>query len=149
MGKTPAKAQAMSTNFLSTLAPTAAVALGGAIGAAARYQVGLLTVRWAAPGSQFPWGTLTVNIAGSFIMGALLGWFARGGGDSENLRVFIIAGILGGFTTFSAFSAELLTMLHRGQGLLALGYGTASIVAGVAACLIGLIAAQMIGMGAS
>ncbi len=139
----------MSSSFLSSLTPTLVVALGGAIGAAARYQVGLLTIRWAGPGAQFPWGTFTVNIVGSLVMGALLGWFARGGGDSENLRVFLIAGLMGGFTTFSAFSAELVTMMHRGQALLALGYGTASIIAGMAAFLVGLIAMQMAGMSAS
>ncbi len=139
----------MSTAFLSSLSPTFVVAIGGAIGAAARYQVGLLTIRWFGPEAQFPWGTLTVNVIGSLIMGALLGWFARGGGDSENLRVFLIAGLMGGFTTFSAFSAELVTMVHRGQGLLALGYGSASVIAGMAAFLIGLIAMQMSGMSAS
>ena len=123
------------------------VALGGGIGAAARYQVGLLSVRWAGAGSTFPWGTLTVNIVGSLIMGALLGWFAKGGGESENLRVFLIAGLMGGFTTFSAFSAELVTMMHRGQAMLAFGYGIGSVALGRIAFLVCLIAMQMAGMG--
>lgn len=135
----------MSSGTSLSLIPTLFVALGGAIGAAARYQVGLLTVRLAGPGTQFPWGTLTVNLAGSFIMGALLGWFAKGGADSENLRVFLIAGLMGGFTTFSAFSAEMVTMVYRGQVGLAAGYLAASVIAGMAAFAIGLVAAQSVG----
>lgn len=127
------------------------VAIGGGIGAAARYQVGLLSIRWAGNsgslGSTFPWGTLTVNIVGSLIMGAMLGWFAKGGGESENLRVFLVAGLMGGFTTFSAFSAELVTMMHRGQALMAFGYGVGSVALGMIAFLGGLIAMQMAGMG--
>lgn len=94
------------------------------------------------PEAQFPWGTLTVNVLGSLIMGALLGWFAKTGTGGENLRLFLTVGILGGFTTFSAFSAELVTMLHRSEFALAAGYGAASVVAGMAAFLVGLIAAQ-------
>ena len=121
--------------------PTFVVALGGAIGAAARYQVGNLMIRLAGPHSQFPWGTLTVNILGSLIMGVALGWFARGGADSENLRLFLVAGLMGGFTTFSAFSAEMVTMMHRGEMTSALIYVAVSVIAGMAAFLIGLVGA--------
>jgi CrcB protein len=134
----------MSNSFLASSLPTLVVALGGAIGAGARYQVGLVTARWAGPGALIPWGTLTVNVVGSLVMGALLGWFARGGAESENLRVFLIAGLMGGFTTFSAFSAEMVTMVYRGQVGLAAGYLAASVIAGMAAFAIGLVATQSV-----
>ncbi|MEM1052371.1 MAG: fluoride efflux transporter CrcB [Pseudomonadota bacterium] len=134
----------MSSSILSSLTPTLAVALGGAIGAAGRYHVGLITMRLAGPHSDFPWGTFTVNIVGSLIMGVLLGWFARGGADSENLRLFLIAGLMGGFTTFSAFSAEMVTMIHRGEISSALIYAGVSVIAGMAAFLFGLVGAQSV-----
>ena len=132
----------MSTQILTSLMPTLAVALGGAIGAAARFQVGSLATRLAGPHTDFPWGTLSVNIIGSLIMGLLLGWFAKGGTDSENLRLFLVAGLMGGFTTFSAFSAEMVTMLHRGEMTSALIYVSVSVIAGMAAFLIGLVGVQ-------
>ncbi len=132
----------MASGFFSSIIPTLMVALGGAIGAAARFQVGQIAARWAGSGAQFPWGTLTVNVLGSLIMGALLGWFAKTGSGGENLRLFLTVGIMGGFTTFSAFSAELVTMLHRSEFGLAAGYIAVSVVAGIAAFLIGLIGAQ-------
>jgi len=133
----------MSSQILTSIMPTLAVALGGAIGAGARYQVGSLMARLAGPHSTFPWGTLSVNILGSFVMGMLLGWFAKGGADSENLRLFLVAGLMGGFTTFSAFSAEMVTMLHRGEMSSALIYVTVSVFAGMAAFLVGLVGVQM------
>ena len=133
----------MSSQILTSLMPTLAVALGGAIGAGARYQVGNLVSRLAGPHSTFPWGTLSVNILGSFIMGLLLGWFAKGGADGDNLRLFLVAGLMGGFTTFSAFSAEMVTMLHRGEMSSALIYVTVSVFAGMAAFLVGLVGVQM------
>ncbi|WP_349514364.1 fluoride efflux transporter CrcB [Erythrobacter sp. NFXS35] len=132
---------------LSPLAASALVAGGGALGALARYQTGrllsyLLGQRTA---EGFPWATLSVNIVGSLLMGALLGWLARGTASAETaetMRLAIGVGLLGGFTTFSAFSAELVTMLYRGQMIEALGYGAVSLGAGMAAIFIGLIAAQ-------
>lgn len=139
----------MSTGTSLSIAPSLFVALGGALGAAARYHVGLFMSRLAGSGEQFPWGTLTVNLVGSLIMGALLGWFAKGGladgAHSDNLRVFLIVGLMGGFTTFSAFSAEMVTMVYRGQVGLAAGYLAASVIAGMAAFAIGLVAAQSVG----
>ncbi len=135
----------MSSGASLSIIPTLFVALGGAVGAAARFQVGLMMARLTGPGITFPWGTLTVNLAGSFVMGALLGWFAKGGGDSENLRVFLIVGLMGGFTTFSAFSAEMVTMVYRGQVGMAAGYVAASVIAGMAAFAIGLVATQSLG----
>src|SRR3546814_16393843 len=87
------------------------VMTGGGIGAGLRYLCG----RWALAlfGPGYPWGTLSVNIAGSLAMGLLAGVLARTGG-SEQIRLFIGVGLLGGFTTFSALSLELYEMLLRG-----------------------------------
>lgn len=135
----------MTATASSPLAASALVAAGGALGALARYQVGRLMTNLAGPGNAFPWATLSVNIIGSLAMGALVGWLARGTTSdqaAESLRLLIGVGLLGGFTTFSAFSAELVTMLHRGQTGMAAGYAAASLVAGMAAMIAGLIAAQ-------
>lgn len=129
----------------SPLFASLSVAAGGAVGSVLRYQIGRLVTNLAGPGNAFPWGTLAVNIAGSLAMGALIGWLARGTlseQSAEPLRLLVGVGLLGGFTTFSAFSSELVTMLHRGQAGLAAGYAAASLVAGMAAIIIGLVAAQ-------
>ena len=141
------KGLGMTITASSPLAASALVAAGGATGAVARYQLGRLVTHMAGPGSGFPWGTLSVNLLGSLLMGALLGWFARGSlaaETAENLRLLVGVGLLGGFTTFSAFSAELVTMLHRGQMADAALYGAASLFAGLAALLAGLIIAQSV-----
>jgi CrcB protein len=130
---------------ISPLMASLNVAIGGAVGSVLRYHAGRWVSDLAGPGNAFPWGTLAVNIAGSLAMGGLIGWLARGTlaeGSGEPLRLLVGVGLLGGFTTFSAFSAELVTMLHRGQPGLAAGYVAASLVAGVAAVVIGLVAAQ-------
>ncbi|MBI1402653.1 MAG: fluoride efflux transporter CrcB [Porphyrobacter sp.] len=130
---------------ISPLVASLNVALGGGVGAVLRYHAGRAVAHLAGPGNAFPWATLTVNILGSLAMGALLGWLARGTASApaaESLRLLVGVGLLGGFTTFSAFSAELVTMLHRGQPGLAAGYAAASLVAGMAAMIVGLIAAQ-------
>lgn len=121
------------------------VAGGGAAGSVLRYHAGRLVSGLAGAGNAFPWGTLAVNIAGSLLMGALIGWLARGTlaeQTAESARLLLGVGVLGGFTTFSAFSGELVTMLHRGQPGLAAGYVAASVIAGAAAVVIGLVAAQ-------
>ncbi len=131
----------------SPLFASLSVAAGGAAGSVLRYQLGRAVSHLAGPGNIFPWGTLSINILGSLAMGALLGWLARGSMNpqsAEPLRLLIGVGLLGGFTTFSAFSSELVTMLHRGQAMLAFGYAAASLIAGMAAVIIGLVAAQSI-----
>ncbi len=130
---------------ISPLVASLNVAVGGAAGSVLRYHAGRVVGQLAGTGNAFPWGTLAVNIIGSLAMGALVGWLARGTmttPQAEPLRLLIGVGLLGGFTTFSAFSSELVTMLHRGQTMLALGYAAASLVAGMAAIIIGLVAAQ-------
>ena len=115
------------------------VMLGGAIGAALRYLVGLAALRGLGP--DYPWGTLIVNLSGGLLMGLLAGILARGGGDDE-LRAFLGVGILGGFTTFSAFSLETANMIERGQLLGAAGYSLASLVGAVAMLFVGLFVAR-------
>lgn len=88
-----------------------AVAAGGALGACARHAVNILSLRMMGPG--FPWGTLTVNIAGSLLLGALVGYLALKGHISPEWRAFLVVGVLGAFTTFSAFSMDSVLLAER------------------------------------
>ena len=112
------------------------VALGGAIGAGARHLVNLSAMR--AFGLGFPVGTLFVNIVGSFAMGVAAGYFAFRGESSMALRLFLTTGILGGFTTFSAFSLETVLLFERGQVGLAALYVAGSVAGSVAGLIAGL-----------
>ena len=114
------------------------VFLGAGIGGALRHGVNLGCARYC--GVAFPWGTLTVNVAGSFIMGALAAWlaFRAGEGWSQPLRLFLATGILGGFTTFSAFSLDAVLIWERGEAGLAAAYVAASVVLSIAGLLAGL-----------
>jgi CrcB protein len=116
--------------------PVALTMIGGAIGAGARYLASTAALR--AFGIQFPWGTLGINIAGGFFMGVLVASLSRFGGEGEPWRLFFGVGVLGGFTTFSAFSLETWTMIERGQALPAIGYIAASVIGSVAALALGL-----------
>lgn len=109
------------------------VALGGAIGASLRYLTGLTAIRLAGPG--FPWGTLAVNILGSFAMGLIVVLLAKTG---NRMAPFLMTGVLGGFTTFSAFSLDTLTLIERGQTGLAALYATASVLGALTAVFAGL-----------
>jgi len=114
----------------------AAVAAGGALGAALRY----LGVRWATqafPG--FPWGTLMVNVAGSLVMGLVaVALMERFPGSWGRLAPFLMTGVLGGFTTFSAFSLDALFLIERGRMLAALGYVAGSVGLAILALWAGL-----------
>ena len=113
------------------------VALGGAIGAAGRYGAGRAAMR-LLPGA-WPWGTFFVNVTGSFAMGLVAGWLALKGADShQNAKLFLATGVLGGFTTFSAFSLEVVEMLRADAMARAAAYAGASIGLGVAALILGL-----------
>ena len=117
------------------------VAAGGALGAVARYGVGTLAGRLGT--SHWPWGTLTVNVVGGLLMGALTGWLAfRGGLHAESIRLFAAVGILGGFTTFSAFSLETALMIEKRQLALAGGYVAASVLLSILALFVGLMVAR-------
>ena len=113
--------------------------LGGAVGAGARHLVGRLTL--AAFGSAFPWGTLAVNLLGGLCMGLLAGVLARGGG-SEGWRLLLGTGVLGGFTTFSAFSLDAVTMAQRGDVGVAAMYVLASVAGAILALVGGLYLAR-------
>lgn len=118
------------------------VAAGGAIGASARYGLGLAALR-LAPTAVWPWGTFAANLIGGLLMGLLAGWLAlRGGAGQEPVRLFAAVGVLGGFTTFSAFSLETLLMIERRQWALAGGYVALSVVLSVAALFVGLMIAR-------
>jgi CrcB protein len=124
------------------------VALGGAIGSVLRYQMG----RWVTWGlgaqavTMFPWATLAVNAVGSVLMGLLAGWLARfGPGNGEELRLLLGVGVLGGFTTFSAFSLELVMLMQRGQLLYALLYLVLSVALGVTGLIFGLAVMRLAG----
>jgi CrcB protein len=105
------------------------VAAGGALGAGARYLVNVATMRALGPG--FPWATIVVNVAGSFLMGMLVVWLARRGGTGW--APFLMTGVLGGFTTFSAFSLDVATLWERGEAGLAAAYALGSVVLSVGA----------------
>ena len=112
------------------------VALGGAIGASLRHLVNLAGLRLL--GGQFPWGTVTVNIVGSFAMGLFIAFMARQALGSQELRLFVTTGILGGFTTFSAFSLDFAALWERGAVSLAFAYAAGSVVLSIAALFAGL-----------
>lgn len=112
------------------------VALGGALGASARYLVTGAMLRWL--GDSFPYGTLAVNVAGSLVMGVLAGLAVRHAGFSAELRAFLLVGVLGGFTTFSAFSLDVIILMQRGASNLAVVYILGSVMVSVAALAAGL-----------
>ena len=116
-----------------------AVSLGAAIGAMARWGAGLwLNARWAG----FPLGTLFVNCVGGLLIGMALFWFERS--PNELVRLLVVTGVLGGFTTFSSFSAESLVMLQRGEWPLAVAHTTAHVVGSLAAAALGFRLAQLL-----
>src|SRR4051794_12275069 len=112
------------------------VFLGAGIGGALRHGVNVGAAR--AYGYGFPYGTLIVNVAGSFAMGLLAGYFAFRPGVPQHLRLFLTTGLLGGFTTFSAFSLDTALLIERNAYGLALGYAVGSVAASVAALFLGL-----------
>ena len=111
------------------------VVVGGGIGAGIRHLTNMGALRLVGP--NFPWGTMAINIVGSFAMGLFIAMLVRRGGSSE-LRLFVATGIFGGFTTFSAFSLDFATLWERGSALQALGYALASVIGAIIALFLGL-----------
>ena len=123
-----------STRMIST----ALVFLGAGIGGVLRHGVNVVSPRWLGMG--FPYGTMAINILGSGLMGLVAGWFAfkAGASASQDLRLFLATGILGGFTTFSAFSLDAVLLWERGEAMLAAGYVIGSVVVSLLALIGGL-----------
>ena len=113
-----------------------AVAFGGAVGAVGRYLAVTQVSHWL--GGSFPYGTLTVNVVGSFIMGALIEVFALAWSPSQMIRAFLTVGCLGAFTTFSTFSMETVLLVERGETGQAAIYALASVILSVLGFFAGL-----------
>ena len=111
------------------------VVVGGGIGAGIRHLANMGALRLVGP--NYPWGTMAINIVGSFAMGLFIAILVRRGGSNE-VRLFVATGILGGFTTFSAFSLDFATLWERGATLPAFGYALASVIGAIIALFLGL-----------
>lgn len=114
------------------------VAIGGALGASARYLTNVAAMRVLGPG--FPWATITVNVLGSFLMGVVVVVLAHK--DATRLAPFLMTGVLGGFTTFSAFSLDVLSLWERGETGLAATYVAGSVALSLAAIVAGMVAVR-------
>lgn len=119
---------------------TLIIALGGAIGASLRHLTGLVLLRLIGPG--FPFGTLTVNVVGSFAMGLLVATLARMEPVAPEWRLFLGTGLLGGFTTFSAFSLDAALLYERGELGLAGAYVAMSVILSLCGLFLGLWVAR-------
>ena len=121
---------------------SALVVIGGACGALARYWIGSTLAAWF--GREFPWGTLTVNVVGSFVIGLLfVVLIERTPTAAEAWRALLVVGFLGGLTTFSAFSIETVTLLQSGQMLRAFANVSTNLLLGFGACWLGLTLARV------
>lgn len=116
------------------------VALGGAIGACLRHLINTGAARLST--SAFPWWTIVINVVGCFVMGLFIGSLARRGETSDGLRLFVATGVLGGFTTFSAFSLDFASLWQRGELFGALGYAIGSVILSLIAVFVGLWVAR-------
>jgi CrcB protein len=126
-----------------SLVTLALVAFGGALGAVARLGATALAARLA--GAGFPWGTLSVNVVGSLAMGVAAGLLLERAGDlSHRAAPFLMTGVLGGFTTFSAFSLDALTLIERGRTAAALAYAGGSVALSLLALWAGISAVRFV-----
>jgi fluoride exporter len=103
-----------------------AVAIGGAVGSVLRYLVGIESGRLF--GTEFPWGTLIINVSGSFLIGVFAALFATKWNAQPSAKVFLIVGICGGYTTFSTFALDVWYLIERGQLVASLAYILASVI---------------------
>lgn len=124
----------------SFLTASLLVAAGGALGSWLRFCVGRAWLVAIGPSraGAFPWATLSVNVVGSVAMGLVVGWLARAGTGGEALRLLLAVGLLGGFTTFSSFSLEVVSLIQRAQPGLAAFYMAISLGAGLIGLWLGL-----------
>ena len=120
-----------------------AVAVGGAIGSVGRFW--LTAAMTGLTGPRFPWGTLLINVLGSFVIGLVAGFTLTPArvGMHPDIRIFLMTGVCGGFTTFSAFSLQTLELLQAGETVPALGYAVGSVVLCVAATWCGWVVARL------
>ncbi|PIW31174.1 MAG: fluoride efflux transporter CrcB [Rhodobacterales bacterium CG15_BIG_FIL_POST_REV_8_21_14_020_59_13] len=119
------------------------IAAGGALGAVSRHLTGQFFLRTIGP--DWPYGTFAVNVLGGLIMGGFIGWLAQAGrADANELRAFFAVGALGGFTTFSAFSLDVVLMIERRAYGDAIGYVAASVILSILALFVGLMIARRI-----
>lgn len=118
------------------------VFVGGGVGSMLRHGVNVSAARLA--GTAFPCGTLAVNVTGSLVMGLFAGYFAFRGDASQSWRLFLMTGILGGYTTFSAFSLDTALLYERGETALALAYVLASVGLSVLGLFAGLALARQL-----
>ena len=119
----------------------AVLAIGGAMGVNARYWLSVWMARWTSP--RFPWATVTINVAGSFAIGFIVVILAHRW-PHPLARLFLMTGFLGGFTTFSAFTYETLTLWEKGDRNLALANTLGSVVAGLVAVTLGVALARAV-----
>ena len=112
------------------------IALGGGVGSFLRHIISSIIARNL--GTHFPFGTLSVNIIGSFAMGVIIEYFSRTLPHSNELRAFLTVGLLGGFTTFSAFSLDAISMFDRGSSAMAIAYIVASVMLSIFAVFLGM-----------
>ncbi len=117
------------------------VALGGGLGAAGRFGISLA---FPARGDAWPWATFGINVTGSLLIGVLAGWLSTRGEAGEPWRLLLGVGVLGGFTTFSAYSLETMRMIERNDWVGASTYSIGSVIAGLAAVAIGLAMAKRV-----
>jgi len=124
--------------YASGMLSTALVFLGAGIGGVLRHGVNIVSLKWL--GMSFPYGTMAINIIGSGVMGLVAGFlaFKAGEGWTQNARLFLATGILGGFTTFSAFSLDAVLLWERGEMMLAAFYVLCSVVLSLMALVAGL-----------
>lgn len=113
-----------------------AIAAGGAIGAVGRHYAGVVALKWL--GAGFPFGTLFVNVTGSFVMGVLIMLMSLRWNVGDEVRAFLTVGLLGGFTTFSAFSLDFATMVQRGESMMAAVYVLVSVILAVSGIFAGM-----------
>ena len=113
------------------------VFIGAGLGGMARHAINVTALRTLGS-SSFPFGTLTINVLGSFLMGVVVEYFALRSGLSQHARLFLTTGIIGGFTTFSAFSLEAALLIERGQHLEAFAYVSGSVVLSICALFLAI-----------